>query len=185
MFHDNSDLWPIIFSHLAINGSISIWHGNFSSLFSLWAEGSSAELAQEARVPPTHIYASQCMLLTDGQSPRQMWVCRSAVNQDQRFFLWNLCPEVTCSGMHRKCKIYWLKPALGFIKPLRQRRRTFLILTETVNRGEALYHNLLSSESEISKRESCCYTQPCAGFCVDIGSQLLWIKTKKHNCWTL
>lgn len=49
------------------NGSISMSHGSFSSLFSLWAEDSSAGFAQEACVQPTHTYTPQRMPLTDGQ----------------------------------------------------------------------------------------------------------------------
>lgn len=95
------------------------------------------KLAQEARVPPTHTYTSQSMPLTDGQFPPQMWLCHSSVNGTQRFFLWNLCPEVTCWGTHSKCRIYWLNPALGLVEPLFKGDNTF-ILNENRNVGKAL-----------------------------------------------
>lgn len=79
------------------NGSISMSHGSFSSLFSLRAEDSLAEFAQEACVQPTHTYAPQRMPLTDGLFSPQAWLHQSSLNQAQRFFLWNLCP---CSGTY-------------------------------------------------------------------------------------
>ena len=31
--------------------------------------------------------------------------------------------------------------------------------------------------------ESSCYEHPCAGFCVDVSFQFLWVDIKEHNCW--